>query len=584
MGMMLHLPRSRARQSFSPRDLFVSNAPGVWFAPSDTATLFQDGSGALPVTALEQPVGLMLDKSRDLALGPELVDTANSAAAWTPIGTNTVTDDAGAVKITYVDGANGAYVNFNAAGGLSADLVVGRWYKVTCDVKVTGSVTLAMQQTLNTVALTGATPEYTQATFYFTPNGAATPYMRFQSMAAGEVVWVKNISVKHIAGSHAYQSTVAARPTLTARYNAALYGEEFSNVAWLKTGLQTITANAVANPLNGALTADLMVESTATSEHLLRQTAYTTPGLCSQTLRVYLKPAGRTRVRLTWAGANLYGAYFTLADAGSVDTVGASASASITALADGWYLCQLTFVPNSNTSDLRINLVSSGTTYNYAGDGASGVYIWGVDLRATSDFNARIPMYQRVSAANDYDTVGFPRRLRFDGVDDSMQTAVIDWSSTNRLSAWVGVRKVSDATMGIVFESGTDSGTVAGTFAARAPGGAANDSFYFISSGTAISPKFVNGYAAPSTVVLSAVADIAGDSLAVRVNGSDSTPATADQGTGNYTAQVLYLGSRAGTGSRLWGAIHGLLLVGATATASQLSAMEAILNLDTKAY
>lgn len=44
-------------------ELFAGGVPGVWFDPSDLSTLFQDAAGTLPVTGVEQPVGLMLDKS-----------------------------------------------------------------------------------------------------------------------------------------------------------------------------------------------------------------------------------------------------------------------------------------------------------------------------------------------------------------------------------------------------------------------------------------------------------------------------------------------------------------------------------------
>ena len=36
---------------------------GAWFDPSDLSTLYQDAAGTIPVTAVEQPVGKMLDKS-----------------------------------------------------------------------------------------------------------------------------------------------------------------------------------------------------------------------------------------------------------------------------------------------------------------------------------------------------------------------------------------------------------------------------------------------------------------------------------------------------------------------------------------
>jgi len=49
--------------SFSPAMLFTGSTTGAWYDPSDLTTLYRDAAGTLPVTAVEQPVGLMLDKS-----------------------------------------------------------------------------------------------------------------------------------------------------------------------------------------------------------------------------------------------------------------------------------------------------------------------------------------------------------------------------------------------------------------------------------------------------------------------------------------------------------------------------------------
>ena len=43
--------------------LFSASEPGAWYDPSDMSTLFQDSEGTVPVTAVEQPVGRILDKS-----------------------------------------------------------------------------------------------------------------------------------------------------------------------------------------------------------------------------------------------------------------------------------------------------------------------------------------------------------------------------------------------------------------------------------------------------------------------------------------------------------------------------------------
>jgi len=48
---------------FGPASLFSSGAQGAWYDPSDFSTLFQDSAGSTPVTAVEQPVRLMRDRS-----------------------------------------------------------------------------------------------------------------------------------------------------------------------------------------------------------------------------------------------------------------------------------------------------------------------------------------------------------------------------------------------------------------------------------------------------------------------------------------------------------------------------------------
>ena len=64
---MLPLTRSRNRSRFfppfSPASLFSAGEQGAWYDPSDFSTLFTDSAGTTPVTAVEQFVGLMLDKS-----------------------------------------------------------------------------------------------------------------------------------------------------------------------------------------------------------------------------------------------------------------------------------------------------------------------------------------------------------------------------------------------------------------------------------------------------------------------------------------------------------------------------------------
>lgn len=58
--MTFHSPLLRA---FTPKQLFWAGEKGVWYDPSDMSTLWQDSARTTAVTAVEQPVGCIDDKS-----------------------------------------------------------------------------------------------------------------------------------------------------------------------------------------------------------------------------------------------------------------------------------------------------------------------------------------------------------------------------------------------------------------------------------------------------------------------------------------------------------------------------------------
>lgn len=57
----------RNKQGLTPYDypfeLFANGEQGAWYDPSDFSTMYQDSGGTTPVTAVEQPVGMLRDKS-----------------------------------------------------------------------------------------------------------------------------------------------------------------------------------------------------------------------------------------------------------------------------------------------------------------------------------------------------------------------------------------------------------------------------------------------------------------------------------------------------------------------------------------
>ena len=204
--------------------------------------------------------------------------------------------------------------------------------------------------------------------------------------------------------------------------------------------------------------------------------------------------------------------------------------------------------------------------------GTEAFYIWGADVRRSND--TYLP-YQRIAAATDYDTVGFPVYLAFDGSDDSLYTGgSIDFSATDKMTVWAGVTKLSDAAQAEVVEF---SSTVAnnGTFSMSAPTGAAQNDFRFRSNGTAlVSATSPSTYAAPTTRVLTGIGDISGDVTQLRIDGAVITTDNSDQGTGNYSAAVLNMGRRNNTSNPFNGRVYALLGRGAATSAALISQAE----------
>ena len=573
---------------FTLASLFSAGEQGAWYDPSDLTTLFTDSAGTTPVTAVEQFVGLMLDKSKGLVLGPELVtngDFSNGTTGWSADRSGSLSVVSNALRVT-----QGAVADY-AVGYQAVTLVIGQWYKLTVDF-VGGTATNVQvgvgtsSSSADATFLATATSPRT-LTVYFAAT-AATMYVRGSVNVTTDNVYADfdNFSLKALPGNHA-TSTGTKRPKLAARYNLLTYSEQFDNGAWTKDSC-TISANATTAP-DGTLTADKIVSAAATAATGVSQVI--TASAAAHTASYYVKAAEATFVQLLWSGArSAEWVNFNLLT-GSISG-GSYTSASITAAANGFWRITLTSTFSSAGSAPSflwlIDNGSAGRASSYTGNGANGLFVWGADLRPTSQATGLIgPTYQRVAAATDYDTVGFLPYLAFDGVDDSMSTGSIDFTTTDKMTVWAGVRKLSDAAIGTVTELGTSFN---GSFSVFAPL-PLGPNYGF---GTTSSPSvYQTGYAAvaaPSTDVLQGSYDLSQATLAnqikARINAVAKTLTFTGAGTpsGNFMNGGLFIGSRAGTSFFFNGWLSSLIIRGAQSTQSQIEATESWVNGKTGAF
>lgn len=192
--------------AFNPLSLFASGEQGTWYDPSDLSTMYQDSVGTIPVTAVDQPVGLLLDKSKALALGSELVTNGgfSSDTAWTK-GTGWTISGGKAVAT-----AVSAFVAIDQ----SVSTVSGKQYWVTCDTTVTaGGAALYLG-----AAGDGAVEIVMTATGSYRKliTATATATLIIRARGPGFTGTIDNVSVKELPGNHAIQATSASRPMLRA--------------------------------------------------------------------------------------------------------------------------------------------------------------------------------------------------------------------------------------------------------------------------------------------------------------------------------------------------------------------------------
>lgn len=171
--------------------------------------------------------------------------------------------------------------------------------------------------------------------------------------------------------------------------------------------------------------------------------------------------------------------------------------------------------------------------------------------------------------------------LLYDGVDDHLVTPSIDMTGTNKVAVFAGVRKLSDATTGIVVEFSANADSFNGAWYLAAPSLSGANKFTFRSRGTvnlATASTTDTVYSAPISAVLTGYSDIAAPRAGLRINGSVDIVTTDSQGGGNYGNHQLFRGRRGGTALAFSGLEYGLIVIGKSPSAAEFAAAETYLN------
>ena len=167
------------------------------------------------------------------------------------------------------------------------------------------------------------------------------------------------------------------------RANLTLYSEDYTNGYWTK-GYIDISANSIANPVNGAITATTFTPNTDIQSHYIRSSALGMSANAPISQSIYAKANGYNYIMLEgYDGAHNPKIIFNLSD-GSFSIVSATGSpiGSVEILANGWYRLKMTWQTQSGSPNVYqyYFVYENDTPASYAGNGTSGAYLFGAQL------------------------------------------------------------------------------------------------------------------------------------------------------------------------------------------------------------
>lgn len=581
-GFGLGFPKTaiaRAIAAFTPSQLFAAGEQGAWYDPSDLTTLFQDAAGTVPVTGVEQPVRLMLDKSKGLVLGPELVtngDFSNGTTGWT--ATNAALAVAGGELSVTNTGTN------YGTASVALTTVVGRAYKISATVRTGTASPVYLQiknasptSPTNVASFSSSSVSSTGIGGVFFATSTISYICLVNNNQSNGTGYFDNISVRELPGNHATASANANRPVLSARVNLLTQTEKFGaggiwapyNASPSDNTLETL------DPRGGNNAAKLSYGGAAASVY------YDTSLVGSYKYSIRVKRGNFDVFNVAVALGPSVSATFNLISGVSS---GANCTPSMQDIGGGWWQCEMLFT-----------MPSGGRIVNYCGTAAGNyVYVFGADLRQ-ANIGVNLPPYQRVGAEidgtptaagnGDYDTVGFPLYLKANGTNTAMQTNSIDFSATDKMTVWAGARRLVN-NLGMFLELSTAyNGGNPGSFGTYPELVSDAHKWTMGSTGSLTRARLLTVQSAPRTEIVAAQASITPSSISVRINGvNDTTPDTASQGTGNYGNYPLYLFARAGNSLFFNGYFYGLIVRGAQSSAAEIANAETWMNSKTMAY
>lgn len=467
--------------------IFKSSAvKGLVYLPFDLLSGYQESTGVTALYApgqgiIDPPVGLRLDKSRGLALGPELVtngDFTTNTDGWTASAlsggaASTLSVVADRMRVTNTGTTYGTALQQIAT-------VVGKTYRVRADLFSSAPGISANVRVGSTAAgleygsLDAVGTSNIGAGFHFVATGTVAHITLLTQNVLNASSDYDNISVREIPGLHSLQATSASRPALSRRYNPLVGTENILDAAWTKSNTVAITGAKIAAAATSAV-------------HAIFQAAYSAAviGLTyTHTLELKAAEYGWAIAMVQLNGTS-YGRYINLATGAlGGNYINAPSAISVPVLtADGYWKVSISAVATGvNPVYSSVYLVTADTgSPAFLGDGVSGIF-----LRKMQVDIGPVAPYQSITNISTYDASVSPIFERFDGLDDGYGLTFAAGTLPGDTDAFYAVRRLSSGKFVIGHAS------IAGSFIAY---GDSADAVALACSGVGTPTYWVNGTA-----------------------------------------------------------------------------------------